>query len=522
MPNNEWGDFQTPPPLVDEIVALLGGKKWSRVLEPTCGFGNFVRGAARLDPKELIGLEVNSEYAAQVVGADRVICADIFMTDLRDLPWQYEGPLLVLGNPPWVTNSQLSTLDSANLPVKSNVRNLKGIDALTGSSNFDIAEFIWLKLLIELEGESPTIALLCKTQVARNVLSYCQQFALPLKGSKLYRLDAKAWFAAAVDACLFVVEIAKGFANYTCDVFESLPASSPLVTCGFVQDRLVADVVGYEAARFADGESPVMWRQGVKHDAAAVMELRREGDLLLNTEGAVEVEKDFVFPLLKCTDVFKGNAPTRAMILPQRSLSDDTELLAETAPRLWRYLLDHEEHFTKRKSSIYLKRPRFCVFGLGPYTFAPYKIAISGLHKQPKFRLVAPDAGKPVVFDDTCYILPFDDLAEAAIAHSVLDSAECHRLLTSLVFWDAKRPVTKKILQRVDLLELAKAQGEAAITEAASASLASIDHWESVDLPAGFQRLMERWSTSSAEEKRPRRSRKEQGVIAVPLPLSLS
>lgn len=521
MPNNEWGDFQTPPALVDEIVALLGGRQWNRVLEPTCGVGNFVRGATSFHPQELIGLEVNSEYASQVVGADRVICADIFKTDLRALPWQCGGPLLVLGNPPWVTNSQLSTLGSKNLPVKSNVRNLKGIDALTGSSNFDITEFIWLKLLIELEGESPTIALLCKTQVARNVLSYCQQFGLPLKGSKLYRLDAKAWFGAAVDACLFVVELAQGSANYTCEVFESLQASSPLATCGLVQDRFVADVVGYEATRFADGESPLTWRQGVKHDAASVMELRREGDSLSNTEGAVDVEEEFVFPLLKCTDVFKGTAPTRAMIVPQRSLSDDTELLAEIAPRLWRYLLDHEDQFTKRKSSIYLKRPRFCVFGLGPYTFAPYKVAISGLHKEPRFRLVPPEAGKPVVFDDTCYILPFDDLAEAAIAHAVLDSVESHGLLTSIVFWDAKRPVTKKILQRVDLLALAEPLGAAEVMKAAGNSLAAIGDREAVDLSSGFQRVMERWGTRSKENGSPHHSRRGRGMIALPLPLDL-
>jgi len=38
-------------------------------------------------------------------------------------------------NPPWVTNSQLSALNSNNLPAKSNFKQAKGIDAITGKQN---------------------------------------------------------------------------------------------------------------------------------------------------------------------------------------------------------------------------------------------------------------------------------------------------------------------------------------------------------------------------------------------------
>lgn len=44
--------------------------------------------------------------------------ANIFDLDLqKDLTWQENGPLLVLGNPPWVTNAELSILESSNLPI---------------------------------------------------------------------------------------------------------------------------------------------------------------------------------------------------------------------------------------------------------------------------------------------------------------------------------------------------------------------------------------------------------------------
>jgi hypothetical protein len=52
--------------------------------------------------------------------------------------------VLIVGNPPWVTNAELSSLNSQNLPEKSNIKALQGMDAITGRSNFDIGEFVLL------------------------------------------------------------------------------------------------------------------------------------------------------------------------------------------------------------------------------------------------------------------------------------------------------------------------------------------------------------------------------------------
>ena len=56
-------------------------------------------------------------------------------------------PLLILGNPARVTNSELSAMHSANLPPKANLNGQPGIDALTGASNFDISEWMLLQLI---------------------------------------------------------------------------------------------------------------------------------------------------------------------------------------------------------------------------------------------------------------------------------------------------------------------------------------------------------------------------------------
>ena len=214
----DLGDFQTPPGLVDEVLACLtdayGGWHWNRVLEPTCGRGNFIAGLLRTanPPREVWGLETQERY----VDAARQFCvvdprvevsvsqADFLRFPLDGLSWQSGGRLLVIGNPPWVTNAELSCLGSTNLPRKTNLKGLRGIEAMTGESNFDIAEYIWLKLIKELGGERPTIALLCKTSVARNVLVYAERAGLPVTSAHIWRIDALRWFDAAVDACLFV------------------------------------------------------------------------------------------------------------------------------------------------------------------------------------------------------------------------------------------------------------------------------------------------------------------------------
>lgn len=462
MASDQFGDFQTPPALAQAVLARLGPLVWDRVLEPTCGTGAFLAAArSQLQAKEVLGIEIQSEYANVARHYAPVLDADIFALDLgQDLPWSNrDGSLLVVGNPPWVTNAQLGSLGSANLPAKSNIRKLSGLDAMTGASNFDIAEYIWLKLITELAASGPTIALLCKTSVARNVLALCAQFRLPITDASLFEIDAKAAFGVSVNACLFVLRVAQGSADYTCAWYESLADSAPVRRIGVVNGRLVADVDTYNETSEIDGISPVVWRQGIKHDAASVMELDVRDDRLRTKAGeVVDLEAEFVLPLLKSTDVFRGRTlrHTKRMIVPQRSLADSPEHLVRAAPSLFAYLERHGAVLDARKSSIYRSRPRFSVFGVGDYSFTPFKVAVSGLHKGAAFRAVGPHDGQPVVFDDTCYFTPVRSREEAVALCALLRSIPCQRAIQSLAFWDSKRPITKKLLQRLDLRQVAR------------------------------------------------------------------
>ena len=245
----DLGDFQTPPELVAEVLEALGpiGARWSRVLEPSCGRGHFIRGLLDLDdpPREIQAIEIQESHFraahALAVGDSvrgvpvQVIQADLFKLDLkRDLKWRENGPLLVVGNPPWVTNSELGSLASEIRPPRRNVKGMTGIEARTGASNFDVAEACWLKLAYELADQRPTIALLCKTSVARSVLQFAHRAPLPVTAANVHRIDAAHWFGAAVEACLFCLTLGDGPAMpmslYMCRSFRGWASANPIAS----------------------------------------------------------------------------------------------------------------------------------------------------------------------------------------------------------------------------------------------------------------------------------------------------
>ncbi|HLQ43139.1 MAG TPA: hypothetical protein VK137_00300, partial [Planctomycetaceae bacterium] len=209
------------------------------------------------------------------------------------------------------------------------------------------------------------------------------------------------------------------------------------------------------------GRSPIAWRSGVKHDCSKVLELRREGDRFRNGLGElVSLEPQFVFPMLKSSDIAQGKTTTnRWMLVTQRSIGEDTSEIARTAPQTWDYLLRHAKLLDRRSSSIYRGRPRFSVFGVGEYTFTPWKVAISGFYKRLTFQLVGPAEGQPVVLDDTCYFLPCDSEEHARVISEMLNSEAAQQFLSAFAFWDSKRPITIDLLQRLDLAKLAEEFG---------------------------------------------------------------
>ena len=469
----QFGDFQTPPGLAFRVVELLRDRGLAprTIVEPTCGTGAFVEAASEGFPDSaVLACDINPEYvhAASLLETRRTVTgrhtfqvANFFERDWTAVLAPLPEPILVLGNPPWATSAGLGAMGSDNLPQKTNFQNRRGLDALTGKSNFDVAEAMLLALLKAGQQRAMTLAMLVKTSVARRVLSHLWATGVPVEAA-IYRFDAAAHFGVNADACLFVCQPRPG-AAFDCLVSDLERPDVSVGRLGWRDGALVSDPVTYDRLRalisIERATSPFRWRSGVKHDCAAVMELRQTaGGTFVNATGAhIELESDFVYPLLKGTDLVHGRVDRvrRWMLVTQSRPGEDTAVIARRAPRTWEYLCANGARLDARRSSIYRKRPRFSVFGVGPYTFAPWKVAISALHKRLAFAVVGPFHDRPVVLDDTCYHLSFETEDEARATARLLDSEPCRELLAALVFWDAKRPITSDLLQRIDLRQLA-------------------------------------------------------------------
>lgn len=468
----EFGDFQTPAELAAKVVALAADLFGDPdvVIEPTAGLGAFLKASANRwgGKARCEGYEINREYVeaakTRLAGAGvEVFQRDFFTENWKEnLTRHGKGRVLVIGNLPWVTNSDLSRADSRNVPPKSNFQGLRGFDARTGKSNFDISEWMLIRLIEALPNDG-AIALLCKTTAARKVLRYFWKKGEGREGSALFRIDAKAEFDVSVDACLFTATGAHT-ADKTAKLYSALDTRAQATRFGLVGDDLVSNIRAYQSNKTLDGGTPVCtwrWRSGVKHDAAKVMEFTRDERGLVNGFGeAVGIEEDYVFPLFKSSDLGNGRKAIRKFVLiTQTRTGDDTSVIRSAAPNTWAYLERHADVLDARASAIYRNRPRFSVFGVGPYSFSPWKVAISGLYKTFSFAVVPPRDDRPVMVDDTCYSLPCQSEAEARFLHEMLSSEAALAFLSSLVFTDSKRPVTVAVLRRISLVDLARRLG---------------------------------------------------------------
>lgn len=247
-----------------------------------------------------------------------------------------------------------------------------------------------------------------------------------------------------------------------CAVYPTLDSSSRTSAFALLDGRLVADLETAGEFGRLYGRSPLKWRSGVKHDCASVMEIRHKGgDEFENGLGEiVRLERTYLYPTLKSSELMKpGSAPSRYTLVTQRWTGEDTSRIRLEAPHTWDYLQSHAGRLDRRASTIYRNRPRFSIFGTGPYTFAPWKVAISGFYKRLDFQCVGPVHGRPVAFDDTCYFLPCRNEEDARLLAGLLNSDPARGFFRSFVFWDAKRPITAQILGCLDLRILAEEAG---------------------------------------------------------------
>lgn len=455
---HEYGDYQTPIDFAKKVCLYLKDYRHiepSAIIEPTCGLGSFLQSSLVFDAKEYYGIEINPEYCESCkknIKDNRVniIHSDFFTFSTKALI-KNKTQILIIGNPPWVTNSTLSALGSDNLPLKANFKGLKGIDAITGASNFDICEYIILQLINEYKNTNTIISMLCKTSVARNVFKELKRNCIAFQSCDILEFDAAKIFGINASACVLLIQLSdKPALSDFCNVYDFENPTTIKSQFGFSNGQLYNNL-NTNTDDF-DGRCCFEWRQGVKHDCSKIMELTMcNGSLQNGQKENVQIETDIVFPLIK-SSMFKApiiRSFSKYVIVTQKKVREETGHLEHDVPKTWKYLNDNIELFKNRKSSIYHGAPPFSMFGVGDYSYSRYKVGVSGFYKQPFFSVLYSDDKKPVMTDDTSYFICFDSFDMAYVAMLLLNSKKVQKFLTSIAFLDAKRPYTKKVLERI-------------------------------------------------------------------------
>jgi len=472
----EYGDFQTNSHLAITISKYLSMKidEPDVVIEPTCGKGNFIVAALKTFKylKKVYGIEIYRPYVWETkfsildffIENPNTNKPDIFIShynvfdfDFNTIASEVAGQnILVIGNPPWVTNSMLGGLNSSNLPAKSNFKKHNGLDAITGKGNFDIGEYITMIMLETFQHLNGNIALLVKNSVIKNIIFDQKKNKYKIGNIEKYCIDSKKEFDVSVDAALFFSQL-NASPSFKCNEFDFYKNSNPLLTFGWVDEKFVSNVRTYVHSKDIDGDCPFEWRQGLKHDCSTVMEFEKVNGHYLNAlSEEVELESGLVYGILKSSDLKNTILKTsrKYTIVTQRKIGKETSYIRSAYPKTYQYLLDHKQSFDARKSSIYKGKPSFSIFGIGDYSFKPYKVVISGMYKTFHFTLVLPEKKKPLMLDDTCYMLGFDNLDYAVYTLILLNSQPAKEFLQSITFPDAKRKFTKEVLMRIDLNKL--------------------------------------------------------------------
>lgn len=474
----EYGDFQTNSDLANKVTLHLASKNISPeiVIEPTCGKGNFILASLRnfKNIKSIFGVEIYRPYVWETKfsivdffltnpNASKpeisIVHCNVFDFDFKEIAKKHSTrDVLVIGNPPWVTNSKLGSLNSTNLPKKTNFKNHSGLDAMTGKGNFDIAEFITLTMIETFQNIKGNLLLLVKNSVIKNIVFDQNKNHYKISSFEKHCIDSKKEFNVSVEAALFYCQL-NSLPTFVCAEFDFYNNQTSYVKFGWLNDKFVSNIHTYFHTKEIDGECPFVWRQGLKHDCSTVMELDKvNGHYVNGLNEEIKLEDGLVYGILKSSDLKNTviNQTRKFTIVTQKKVGQETKYIKTEYPKTYQYLTQHQSNFDARKSSIYNNKPLFSIFGIGDYSFKPYKVAISGLYKTFHFTLILPQDNKPVMLDDTCYLIGFDNIEFAIYSLILLNSNTTVQFLQSVTFADAKRTFTKDVLMRIDLLELGR------------------------------------------------------------------
>ncbi|MXR51745.1 N-6 DNA methylase [Halovenus sp. WSH3] len=367
----------------------------------------------------------------------------------------FAGVDYLLGNPPWITWDRLSERVKTRLRERY-VDELGllphgGAAARLGHSNDDISiPFVWICLDRYLRAGGAVSVVLKRdllTGPAGAILRKLQVGDRSLSMSHVHDFAGLAPFGSQVgaDAALYTMwaDTDPSFpAELTAWTGESVDFSTraALAETADRTETTVAPLdpddptsawIRADAERGALGPCAHEIRHGTKDDAEAVFSVDRD---LLD-----RIEPDLVYPYIKSRHVVKyGLFGHELRLVPVKKANQDNEAeLRERYPETYRYLADRREQLTDRASSWLDDGPFYNVFGVGEYTWSPYKVVWCRLGFNPHFAVVStvedPDLGEKLVVPGDHYMfIGADDEQEAHALCALLNSAVYQKSLRDI------------------------------------------------------------------------------------------
>jgi len=203
------------------------------------------------------------------------------------------------------------------------------------------------------------------------------------------------------------------------------------------------------AERAALGECAHEIRHGFKDDAKDVFGLDRDQ--------LAALEPDCVYPYISSRHLVRyGLFGHDLHLVPMRKANQDNEdELRGTCPATYEYLAANREALEDRSSTTLDGGPFYNVFGLGEYTWAPYKVVWCRLGFNPEFAVVStvqdPDLGeKLVVPGDHFMFIPTVDREAAHFLCGLLNSAPYQRSLAGIAS-NGKSSLSKAVVSKLAL-----------------------------------------------------------------------
>lgn len=392
----------------------------------------------------------------------------------------------LVGNPPWISWNCLppayrQKLESELLPQYV-LFDFHGQAARLGHSNDDYLSTFTLITVHRYLRQSGLCSFLIKQPLLTNVSGKTfrhfsirhRDETIPLRVVKAADLRALDPFAIANETAILVLE--KGAPTIYPVAYEiwsrnnghveiKIERAQPAYGDDMSSPWIIVND-SWAATKFLEGDNPYEIRHGLKHDAADILivdvvEKNNETLRIKRREDATaeiyEIESNWVFPFLQPRHLQPwGNNDCAYFVLPQHKAGEDNEAeLRDNFPLTYAFLKRFAARFAERRSRVFLHKPFYGLFGLGKYTFAPYKVCWVGLGFQPKFMVAEERAeailgNKSLIPDGTIYYMPFADRDTAHFVCALLNS-NLVRTFLSARSGKSKRGLSKKVVAQLAL-----------------------------------------------------------------------